>query len=600
MNARILDLIKDPELIEQQDLATLTSELKIHPYLQSVRALHLLGTHRFNPENYQQELSITAAYTTDKKILYQFINKKKEVEITEDSTSIEETKDEVPKENVVPEVTYNDVPFEPAPTAEPVFVDGELNRVLFKGEEDFLERESETIDIEATFESGKIITQGGEHKIETPLKELEAHEIEDFETIETEEIENLIQADELQEIVPEKTEESEALNEENSVSLDEVKIQKTEDLVVREARDAETFSREKMVDENDMKEEESTLKSAEISFHGLDEFLPEVKIEPTNTKEENYEVPKTPVSKHETEMQRLIAEVEAKVKASKKEKTPEEKPVENSNVNFSETQKFEVSKDVNITEEKSVEEIKEQPVDENSIPESKSEQKSETPEPVEIKTAIPETAPAQNNTGWKPMNFSANTPDALIQKKAEAPLEKVINIPEAQPQQSTQNNSPEESLPEKASAVSQEVHAARKVKEIAPETSSNPSIETVESNVPTFINTWQAWLKIERPEPKIEEKITVPPVVEKNTIIEKFIEKEPRISKLKEDSEFVAKERGTNISHLMTETLAQLYVEQKLYAKAIKAYEILTKKHPQKEELFNEKIQAIKESRKNS
>ena len=149
------------------------------------------------------------------------------------------------------------------------------------------------------------------------------------------------------------------------------------------------------------------------------------------------------------------------------------------------------------------------------------------------------------------------------------------------------------------SAVSQEVSAMGTVKEIAPVTSSNPSIETVESNVPTFINTWQTWLKIERQEPKIEEKIALPPVVEKNTIIEKFIEKEPRISKLKEDSEFVAKERGTNISHLMTETLAQLYVEQKLYAKAIKAYEILTKKHPQKEELFNEKIQAIKESRKN-
>ncbi|MGV8914261.1 MAG: hypothetical protein ACOH1X_02305 [Kaistella sp.] len=597
MNARILDLIKDPELIEQQDLVTLTSELKIHPYLQSIRALHLLGIHKFNPENYQQELSTVAAYTTDKKILYQFINKKKEVEITENSASIEETED--PKENAVPEVTYNDVPFEPAPAAEPVFVDGELNRVLFKGEEDFLERESETIDIEATFESGKIITQSGEQRIETPLEELEAHEIADSETIETEEIENLIQADELQEAVPEKTHESEVPTEENSVSLDEVKIQKTENLVFQEAKDAETFSREKIVDENDMKEEESTLKSAEISFHGLDEFLPDVRIEPTNIKEENFEIPKNPVSKHEAEMQRLIAEVEAKVKASKKEKTPEEKPVENSKVNFSETQKFQVSKDEKINEKKSAQEIEEKPVEEKSIPESKSEQKAETPEPVEIKTEIPEIAPEQNKTPWKPMSFSANTPDALIQKNAEVRAEKVIKAQETQLQQKAQIEIPDESISEKVSAVSQEAVAVEKVKEIAPVTSSNPSIETVESNVTTFINTWQNWLKIERQEPKIEEKIAAAPVVEKNTIIEKFIEKEPRISKLKEDSEFVAKERGTNISHLMTETLAQLYVEQKLYAKAIKAYEILTKKHPQKEELYNEKIQAIKESRKN-
>ena len=49
----------------------------------------------------------------------------------------------------------------------------------------------------------------------------------------------------------------------------------------------------------------------------------------------------------------------------------------------------------------------------------------------------------------------------------------------------------------------------------------------------------------------------------------------------------------------MTETLANLYVEQKLYAKAIKAYEVLIEKHPQKEERFNEKIQEIKDLRKN-
>ena len=49
----------------------------------------------------------------------------------------------------------------------------------------------------------------------------------------------------------------------------------------------------------------------------------------------------------------------------------------------------------------------------------------------------------------------------------------------------------------------------------------------------------------------------------------------------------------------MTETLANLYVEQKLYAKAIKAYETLAEKHPHKEEIFKDKINEIKELRKN-
>ena len=74
MNGRIIELAKNPELFQIKDLELLNSEINKHPYIQSLRALHLLGTHRLKPENYSNELSTTAAYTTDKKILYQFIN----------------------------------------------------------------------------------------------------------------------------------------------------------------------------------------------------------------------------------------------------------------------------------------------------------------------------------------------------------------------------------------------------------------------------------------------------------------------------------------------------------------------------------------------
>jgi uncharacterized protein HemY len=47
----------------------------------------------------------------------------------------------------------------------------------------------------------------------------------------------------------------------------------------------------------------------------------------------------------------------------------------------------------------------------------------------------------------------------------------------------------------------------------------------------------------------------------------------------------------------MTETLANLYFEQKLYTKAIKAFEILIKKNPKKKEYFESKIQDIKDFR---
>ena len=79
----------------------------------------------------------------------------------------------------------------------------------------------------------------------------------------------------------------------------------------------------------------------------------------------------------------------------------------------------------------------------------------------------------------------------------------------------------------------------------------------------------------------------------------KGLGEEPKISKLKEDSDFVVKEKSDNISHLMTETLANLYLEQRLYSKAIKAFEILIEKHPDKKAYFAEKIDQIKELRQN-
>ena len=107
-----------------------------------------------------------------------------------------------------------------------------------------------------------------------------------------------------------------------------------------------------------------------------------------------------------------------------------------------------------------------------------------------------------------------------------------------------------------------------------------------------FINTWQSWLKINRTEEIVKEKSEI-----KEKAIETFIENNPRISQLKEESTYVVKEKNDDISHLMTETLANLYFEQKLYTKAIKAFEILIKKSPEKKDYFESKIKDIKDFR---
>ena len=74
MNERILHIIKFPESLKASDIGELRREISNYPYVQPIRALFLMALHQFQPEAYQKELALTAAYTTDKKILYQLIN----------------------------------------------------------------------------------------------------------------------------------------------------------------------------------------------------------------------------------------------------------------------------------------------------------------------------------------------------------------------------------------------------------------------------------------------------------------------------------------------------------------------------------------------
>lgn len=131
------------------------------------------------------------------------------------------------------------------------------------------------------------------------------------------------------------------------------------------------------------------------------------------------------------------------------------------------------------------------------------------------------------------------------------------------------------------------------------ETISNEEIEVKEvvSEIKTVsINqemTFSQWLHIA--EVKAEEKPTEKDI--KFQLIDEFIEKSPKISPVKHVVENTAAtvktENPSEYSDLMTETLAQIYTEQKKYDKAIRAYKILGLKYPDKSEFFLEKIKEI-------
>src|SRR5690606_11121849 len=188
-------------------------------------------------------------------------------------------------------------------------------------------------------------------------------------------------------------------------------------------------------------------------------------------------------------------------------------------------------------------------------------------------------------SGWKPMSVPLQIPDALLKTER-----KSLNVkPEVSPIKTEQEV---ETAQEETVAVEPPTEVTKVSADEEAETAQVMADD--DSNVPQFINTWQNWLKIDRKEttPEIQPE---PEEDRKTVVIEKFIETAPRISQLREEGSFVIKEKKSDISHLMTETLANIYVEQTLYARAIHAFHILAEKHPQKAEYFRAKVKEVRD-----
>ncbi|MCJ8155214.1 hypothetical protein MKJ01_15720 [Chryseobacterium sp. SSA4.19] len=694
MNHRVLELLKTPKNIQSEDLNLLKEEIDSFPYIQNIRALYLYGVHRYDKENYQKVLSTTAAYTTDKKILYQLINGKiqqnpkpeispetvKEQKLPEEkaskplqqakvsgfplkreSSSVLESATEITDaEEIIQDKQQVRLLPEPKPEIKHIYIKGERNRILFEGEENFLEdEEAETIDLESTLESGSIVTQKVK-KTEVPedneRKDAVKNNQEPYDPVNEKSEEFTSETHIEEEIItsePEKREvfdESELSFQETEAFVPETSAQSvtTDDNQKADDMDNQVedtdvvhqnaFTSEKIIDENLMSSEKELVQDdSELSFHGMESFLPEVKIQSNTEENVTAEISQPSTNKHEDEMRRLIEEVEKKMKekaaseALKKEMEaePEESHHE---ISFADTQSFEMqSSEPKLKEEDKEDHIQAKETEAEIIDEPKEEIAGDNREQAEIKSE------------WKPMAFESNLPDSLLSKKIDTPHPKV-EIPAKEIQE--QNESvPEETLvQDKAQqsgereeenvmlqedeqmeddGASETLHESKeeeapvmnvsffgtgwtlaqpeKSKEQNHETQNEKTEEAsvaavktdlTDSNIPGFINTWQSWLKIDRTAEIEKEKTEI-----KAKVIEAFIENNPKISQLKDEVNFVVKEKGDDISHLMTETLANLYFEQKLYTKAIKAFEILIGKMPEKEAYFKGKIQEIKDFR---
>ena len=107
--------------------------------------------------------------------------------------------------------------------------------------------------------------------------------------------------------------------------------------------------------------------------------------------------------------------------------------------------------------------------------------------------------------------------------------------------------------------------------------------------------TFVEWLSLSKKETQQEETQNEKDI--KFQLIDEFIEKSPKIPQLKnlpETNPVSGKSSSTNeYSDLMTETLAQIYTEQKKFDKAIRAYKILSLKYPEKSIFFADRIKEI-------
>lgn len=439
---RTLELLKNPSDIQIEDLNILEREMSYYPYMQSLKAVYLYGNHLLQKDNNRELLSLTAAYTTDKKILYHLIQKN--------------DTETVPQENENTNHQLN--------IATPEEVKSEVE----------VEKPEENENIEEIE-----ISEDSNETIETEKEEYQEENIEEIALAEDTPSENLT--------IPVEKKES------NQISFD----------------------------------------------NNSDNILPEVKFTPTNV--ESFQpntAPTPPTNKYDEEMKRLIAEVEAKMAKNRKSK---EKPKEEEEI---------ITADINFSESEREEPMEILPIQEPDEP------------------LISETA-----TDWKPLTFTPNTPDALLEKTQQTSIsreQEPKNLPSDKP-----------------------IREEQKTQEIKEETSVS------QSNIPRFINTWQSWLKLDKTESttidRVEPKENKVEDI-KAKAIEVFLENNPKISKLnKEESDYILKDRGDDISHLMTETLANLYVEQRLYTKAIRAFKILIEKHPHKKDYFKEKIKETKE-----
>jgi len=567
-------LMNKPDAITKKQADALGSVLNEFPYFQSARALRLKGLYNQNSFKYNYALKVTAAYTSDRSVLFDFIT-------SEAFTSIQ-----------------ND------------FYEQKLRDLL-----EITVFDSEIISPEQIQKAIEVKTDIEEQPISNTIKEVPTSSIETPSVVQPTKVEEVVQVEEIKAQEPVIIEEPKKLPE----------IDPSIFLAIREAQ---TITFEKPI----IKEEElKPLPEIDLSIFAAIKEAQTVTFEKPVIEEEH----KTDSIEHD--ISDVVEETEtAPIIESPQTEEPKIDRIENSilsSIKVSET----LSTPEPIKTEEFKEEPKNERI-ENSILSSIKEAEAKTAEQTvkteEVKAdSIIEEAIVEEAIVEEPVlnTIEEDDDDSVIEEMiipefkmntVERSILSSIKEAETKPTE------------EPKVAIQEVIKSENKEEEEIKEENEEPIeeiIEEEESNEPTKTaaehleigkpldfslsekHSFQEWLQLSRTEPidrsnemseeekaekEAEEKAKLEEERQKKAeIIDKFIENNPKISPIKPgtNAPAVQIESGSeDNSYLMTETLARVYLEQKKYTKAIQAYEILILKYPEKITFFADRISDIK------
>ncbi|SHM75116.1 tetratricopeptide repeat protein [Flavobacterium saccharophilum] len=565
-------LMNKPDAITEKQAEALGNVLNEFPYFQSARALRLKGLYNQNSFKYNYALKVTAAHTTDRSVLFDFIT-------SETFTSIQgEYYDQKLKDLL--NITVFD------------------SEIVLAEEKKKLEVRIDPIE-QSILNSIKEATGV---TYEEPVKIIEKPTLDSFTEATNINIDEPVKDEEkpVAIIIEEPTLDS--FTETTNVTVEEpIKVQEAIDSIIEEPT-TDTFA------EASNSSTEESVKIEERLFDSIIPTLDSFQEVTTVTLEEPLPVEEKAI---ETVTEQAILDTFKEVTAVTFEEPliVEEKIIE-AIIDQPTLDSFE---EVTTT---TFDEVEENPME--LVIEEPTIDSFEAVTPTIEDTPIIETTPIVETT---PI-IKEPTPtffDEIVEE--EIPSVRVEPIEE-----STYNALQEATaIVFEEAPVVEEPKAIEELKEIEVSETVKTAEENLEIGKPLDFSvsekhSFQEWLQLAKTEPidrskeaqdesesieKVEntaKNVAKPETIDeekkkKAEIIDKFIETNPKISPIRQTAITPAVQLDNDKeenSYLMTETLARVYLEQKKYTKAIQAYEILILKYPEKISFFADRISDIK------